>query len=494
MNPNLVPAISYRIPARFIVMALVSFLCLQAASAQPFVLQGVNTNDFRVTTFASGLKFPLGMATLPDGSLLVTISTNASFFSSSSSGAIVRMTDTDANGIADGPAPVLYSGLPSGPTSLKIGGSLVFVTGQKKPITVLRLGATPAAPLTFVGRLDITYPSGSWLHPNSALGIRNTPGRTNSYDLVFQLGSDSNFAVTTRTCTLSNTNIAGATGTLAGDSAHMITIIDQTTSVIATNLTRLATGLRNPSGYAFHPVTGDLYLEDNGIDGVQVAIEPTSADELNVIPRAQIASAVVDFGFPSNYTVYRTGALVGGAGGQPLIAFQPLPPPNGKESEGPNDIALAPPAFPDGLNTGFFVTFHGQFNLGGTSNEENPLVYANPTDRTYFHFILGQQVGIGHLDGLLTTRNSLFISDLVINGQTGTASSSGAVYQIKSLVNPTPPTLGARPIGPQIELTWDRGALYEADNMTGPWNKVVEAFSPHLVQPVGPRKFYRTTY
>jgi sugar lactone lactonase YvrE len=34
----------------------------------------VNPADFRITTFASGLNFPNGMAILPDGSLLVATS------------------------------------------------------------------------------------------------------------------------------------------------------------------------------------------------------------------------------------------------------------------------------------------------------------------------------------------------------------------------------------------------------------------------------------
>src|SRR5262249_23049887 len=268
------------------------------------------------------------------------------------------------------------------------------------PITILRAGASPSASLTFVGQVGVGYP-GSWYHPNSALSIRNTPGRTNSYDLLFQLGSDSNFGVTTQTAPLTNRNITGATGTLHGDSVYKLTIEDHATNVIATDLTQIATGLRNPAGSAFHPTTGDLYFQDNGIDGFVDPNEPTSADELNYIARTNLGVVVQYFGFPTNYTEYRTGRIVGGAGIQPLIAFQPLPDPfTGHESEGINDIVFAPPGFPDGLNTGIFLGFHGRYNLGGTNNEENPVVYANPSSGSYFHFIEGQQSGIGHLDGL----------------------------------------------------------------------------------------------
>ena len=345
---------------RFAVTMLAAFLCLATTFAQPFTIQGpgVNSNDFRITTFASGLDFPLGMAKLSDGSLLVTVSQGANFFNST--GAVIRLTDTNADGIADGPGTALYTNLPGSLTAIRLGGNLVFVTGFTKPITILRAGATPSDPLTLVGKVIINYPVSSWQHPNSALGIRNTPGQTNSYDLLFQVGSESNFAATTRTVTLTNNNIPGATGTLPGDSAYMLTIIDHVTSVTATNLTQLATGVRNPAGFAFHPATGDLYLQDNGIDGLVDANEPLSVDELNFIARTNIDGSAEYFGFPTNYTAYRTGTIVGGAGIQPLIKFQPIPDPNtGHESEGVNDIVFAPSSFPDGLNTGVFLGFHG---------------------------------------------------------------------------------------------------------------------------------------
>ncbi|PYU97382.1 MAG: hypothetical protein DMG26_21560 [Acidobacteria bacterium] len=232
-----------------------------------------------------------------------------------------------------------------------MGGNLVFVTGQTKPITVLRAGSSPGALLTLVGRIIINYP-GSWLHPNSALGLRPTPGQTNSYDLLFQLGSDSNFAVTTRTATLTNDSIPGATGVLPGDSFYLLTITDHGTNVTATNLTQIAKGLRNPAGFAFHSATGDLYFQDNGIDGLVDANEPLSADELNFIARSDLGGVPENFGFPANYTAYRTGTIVGGAGIQPLIAFQPLPDPlTGHESEGANDIVSTAASMPAGPTT-----------------------------------------------------------------------------------------------------------------------------------------------
>ena len=155
-----------------------------------------------------------------------------------------------------------------------------MVTGQGngRPITVLRLGATPASPLTLVGQITVNYP-GNWMHPHSALGVRPTPGRAQSYDLFFQLGSQANFATTASTASISSSAIPGTSGTLLGDSIYMLTLIDDGTGVTATNLTRIAGGLRNPAGFAFHPATGDLYFQDNGIDGLSDPNEPSMSYE-----------------------------------------------------------------------------------------------------------------------------------------------------------------------------------------------------------------------
>ena len=107
-----------------------ALLCIQFSLAAALSIQGpdVKPGDFRITTFASGLNYPLGMARLPDGSLLVATSEGTSYWNSN--GKLLRLVDADQNGVADGPGTVLYSGLTGGLTSLRIGGTLVFVTGQ----------------------------------------------------------------------------------------------------------------------------------------------------------------------------------------------------------------------------------------------------------------------------------------------------------------------------------------------------------------------------
>jgi len=491
MNARAVSTAGSKPLGLWVTILFISLFAQTGSEGAPFTLRGpgVNTNDFRVTTFASNLSFPLGMARLADGSLLVAVNQGSDFFSAP--GRIVRLVDADQDGVADGPPALLYSGLPSGQTSLRRGGNLLFVTGQgsEKPIIVLRVGATPDAALSYAGQININYPA--WYHPHSALLIHDVPGTTNMFNLFFQLGSQHNYNPTTTNGSITNINITGAIGAILGDSIYRLTIIDRGTSVSASNLTHIARGLRNAAGFAFHPETGDFYFQDNGIDGLINANEPMSADELNVIRASDLGTGPVEyFGFPVNYIEYRTGRNVGGLGIQPLVAFQPLPDPtNGNESEGPNDIVFAPPGFPQGLNNGIFVSFHGKFNGGGLANEENPLVYVDLATTNYFHFIEGHQVDVGHLDGLLATDDSLFVADLTTNGNLGNGSGLGVIYQIKSLV--LPPVSVTRS-GGQLELTWSFGTLQSAGSVTGPWNDVNNASSPYSVDAGQSPRFFRT--
>jgi glucose/arabinose dehydrogenase len=397
-----------------------------ATAQAPFSVGGdprVDPNDFRVTQFASGLDNPVSMQLLPDGSFLV-----------GTDGALVRLVDGDGDGVADGPATLLTS-LPGLVASVRLGGELAFAA-VNQTIFVLRRGATPADVFTVEDSFDIQIPF-PWSHITFGLAVRELGG--DLFELFFNVGSKQDDVATTVTVSLTGL----VTGTVEPDSIYRVVIDDSGATLASSGLEKIASGVRNGFGIAFHPLTGDLYFEDNSIDGPVDPFE-VSADELNLIALGDIGGAVEDFGFPDRYVEYRTGTLVGSGGIDPILAFQPIPPPNGSESEGPAEIRFAPPGFPPGLNTGLFVGFHGRFQEAGLANPDNPVVYVDLDTLEYFHFVSNAEPGIGHPDGLLATQDSLFVSDFTnVDGFINPG--TGAIYQIKSLV--TPPTVPAFPLG-----------------------------------------------
>src|SRR5687768_5198625 len=114
MSVRAVPIAGSRPLGLWITIILVALFAQANSEGAPFTLRGpgVNTNDFRVTTFATNLSYPLGMARLTDGSLLVAVNQGPSFFSAP--GRIVRLVDANQDGVADAPPAQLYAGLPSG--------------------------------------------------------------------------------------------------------------------------------------------------------------------------------------------------------------------------------------------------------------------------------------------------------------------------------------------------------------------------------------------
>ena len=224
---------------------------------------------------------------------------------------------------------------------------------------------------------------------------------------------------------------------------------------------------------------------------LRLRLRPWFELELELVLDQPTANPVDSFGFPSNYVAYRTGTVVGGQGIRPVVAFQPLPNPvNGAESEGPNDIAFAPTAFPNALANGVFVTFHGRFGAGGTNNEENPLVFVDLTKTNYFHVIPPKLPGIGHLDGLLATRQALFISDLSTNGGLSSGIGRGVIYRVQALVGPS---LELEEGGTGPQLRWNGGVLQGATELPGPWENLAGT-SPYALPPAGPYRFFRVRY
>ncbi len=86
----------------------------------------------------------------------------------------------------------------------------------------------------------------------------------------------------------------------------------------------------------------------------------------------------------------------------------------------------------------------------------------------------------GRFDNVAVFRQSLTVSQIE---QLYAAARNGAAPQIE--VNIAPVT------GGKLRLTWPQGSLQEATGVTGPWNPVNGAVSPHEVTPTGDARFYR---
>jgi len=228
-----------------------------------------------------------------------------------------------------------------------------------------------------------------------------------------------------------------ASGSANADAIHRVEVDDTGASLSVTGVTQVATGVRNAFGLAFHPDTGNLFFEDNGYSDPNPPGNVLMTDELNRLDSVDLGGPIEDFGFPDNYILYRTGVEVGSGGVDPVLAFQPVPAPNGAESLGASEISFAPPGYPPGLDTGVFVGFHGKFFSAGAANVTNPVVYVDLQTLEHFHFVSNDQPTIGHPDGLLATGNSLFVADFS-NVDGLSTFGTGAVYQIQALPQSLP--------------------------------------------------------
>ena len=417
----------------------------------PTLARPQDQSRFRVSVFATGLGYPTSMAQLADGSLLVATSAGGTsswlnnYIFSSPRGALVRLADADGDGVADGPAQPVATGLPGLMTTVRRQGNLVFALSAQpgsQAITIWRTGSSAGAPLEAAGRLSFSLPAG-FQHPPCTLTTR--PASGGGVELFFNIGSAQNAQSTPAEQTVGLTASAGAAFVsggsfqLATDSVHRIIITDDASTVTIGGPQHIARGLRNAAGMVFDS-QGNLWLQDNGIDGIPATVS-LSADELNFIPAADIGASVPDFGFAGTYVDYASGDVIGPTAGvvQPLVAFRPIA---GEKSEGVVELAIAPASFPSDFAGGIFAPFSGVFNQGGLANDENPLVFVN-TDNTYFHFIENQR--LGHPNGLLSATDGLYVSDLNYLGLFGNpvgsnplvpADQQGVIYKITYVPEP----------------------------------------------------------
>ncbi len=66
----------------------------------------------------------------------------------------------------------------------------------------------------------------------------------------------------------------------------------------------------------------------------------------------------------------------------------------------------------------------------GRSIDTNPVIFYNFATGTYSDFIVGGQDGVGHLIGLASTSDSLFLADL--SSADGWTPGSGVIYEISA--------------------------------------------------------------
>src|SRR2546429_5755096 len=236
--------------------AVLSLVAVADPATAQFTIGGdprVNPNDFRITTFATGLNFPNGLARLSDGSILVATSNpngNGAYWLSS--GELLRFTDSDDDGIADGPGQLMYSDPVGVWTGLAVTGNMVFIMSAKdgeNRIIVLKMNNGPASPYTFVGTLNFTFP-GIWEHKSYAMTTRPAPGApAGTSELYFNVGSPANDD--------QNTDTVGLSGLLAGtmhaDSIYRVTLTDIGFAATDASLVQIAAGLRKPAGQGVHP-------------------------------------------------------------------------------------------------------------------------------------------------------------------------------------------------------------------------------------------------
>jgi len=392
--------------------------------------------SLHVSTFATGLDFPYGIYQLPDGSMLVATNTGTGLYGSPMK--IVRLTET--NGVANAPTTVFTSSLLGPATALTGVGDIVAVaSGVHTGSAIVLFRAGPGGSLTKIGEMTFTYPANAaaWWHDSHSIALRAVTGQPNSYELVFNVGSEFNDIPTVNTV-----GVAGLTNaTLNGSSLYSLQFTVSGSTVTAGTPTQIATGLRNAFAIGFG-VNGDIYFSENGID-LGGTNTPVSTDYFARIPAG--TSGILDFGFPYTYYDPITGAMVGSAAGisQPFSKFLPI---NGMAFQGAGGLTMAPSTFPPGLNNGAFVGFFGN-RFDGVANTLGGVVYVDLATGDRINFLPNTQAGVSHPVSLFASNDALYIADFAdIFG-----SNNGTIYKVSMTTTvPEPSTFALLALGATV--------------------------------------------
>ncbi len=177
-------------------------------------------------------------------------------------------------------------------------GELVIALSSQtgaEAVTFWRTGLTPGAPLTYAGRIGLTFPAGAE-HTTYALAARQAPDAHSDVEVYFNIGAAANSVATppTSTVALTGSGLTFTPAAVVADSIHRLRVSDSEAGLAVSTPQQIARGLRNAAGMTFD-AGGDLYLQDNGIDTEGNRGVSFSADELNRIPAATLGQTVLDF-------------------------------------------------------------------------------------------------------------------------------------------------------------------------------------------------------
>src|SRR6266513_922713 len=313
-------------------------------------------SGFNVNLFADGLGGARSLALGPGGAVFVTLS---------SDGAIVRLVDTNGDGVADARSTVL-SGL-SYPFGLAFRGDTMYFAEQT---AVKRLDPGATTPVTLIPNL----PGGGHVTRTIAFGPDNL--------LYVAVGSSCNV------CDDVLPRAAVTRYNLDGSNPHTF-----------------ATGLRNSVGLAFHPTTGELWANNNDRDNLGDDLPP---EHLNILRDGRW------YGWPQCYLPGQPNPEYAGADCSgvepPALTFQAHSAPLGL-------VFYTGAMFPAEYQGDAFMTYHGSWNrtqATGTKVVRVRVQSGRPT--TIEDFVTGWQLPDGSRWGrpvglLVMPDGALLVSD-----------------------------------------------------------------------------------
>ena len=256
---------------------------------------------FTVNLFAEGLSGVRTLALAPDGAVYAALS---------SSGEIVRLADTNGDGVADETSTIL-SGL-NYPFGLAFRGDTLYFAVQSR---VRRLDPGVATPVTLVSGL----PTGGHVSRSIAFGPDNR--------LYLAMGSSCDV------CDDAPPRAAVTRYDLDGSNPHTF-----------------ATGLRNSVGIAFNPTTGELWANNNDRDNLGDDAPP---EHLNIVRDGRW------YGWPQCYLPGAPNPEYGGADCSgvepPALTFAAHAAPLGL-------VFYTGGMFPSEYRGDAFMTYHGSWN------------------------------------------------------------------------------------------------------------------------------------